>query len=148
MNFAYGVIAFVGVLVAISLGFIAMDPQSVPQSVAINPAVDPAVDVPVLPATLHISILLDSGLPGCEVDDACYSDSNPTVTAGTTVSWSNDDNIAHTVTSGNFDVGITDIFDSSLFPPGESFEYTFDDPGTFEYFCIVHPWMVGTVNVE
>ena len=148
MNFAYGVIACVGALVAISLGFIAVDPQSLPQPIIVDVVADPVDNAPALPTSVNVSILLDSGLPGCEVDDACFSDSNLTVAVGTTVSWSNDDTIAHTVTSGNFDVGISDLFDSSLFPPGESFEYTFDDPGTFDYFCIVHPWMVGTVNVE
>lgn len=146
MNFAYGVIAFVGVLVAISLGFIAMDPDSTLQSRA--PEVVVVVDqTPVLPATANISILLDSGLPGCETDDTCYSDTVLTVAPGTTVLWTNDDTIAHTVTSGNLNDGITDLFDSSLFPPGETFEFTFDDAGTFDYFCVVHPWMTGAVDV-
>ena len=148
MNFAYGVIAFVGVLVAISLGFIAMDPQDVPQLRTADNVVDTVSDAPVLPTSVNISILLDSGLPGCEQDDICYSDSNLTVPAGTTVSWSNDDTVAHTVTSGNLDVGITDLFDSSLFPPDAVFEFTFDEPGTYDYFCVVHPWMLGTINVE
>ena len=66
---------------------------------------------------------------------------------GDTVVWENADTAAHTVTSGTPESGPDDIFDSSLFPPGKSFRYTFTELGNYPYFCIVHPWMVGEVMV-
>jgi plastocyanin len=40
------------------------------------------------------------------------------------------------------------MFDSSLFMAGSTFEFTFDDAGTYDYFCMVHPWMTGIINVS
>lgn len=67
------------------------------------------------------------------------------VTAGTTVTWENKDVVAHTVTHTP-DSGDA-IFDSGYFESGESWSYTFDDVGTFDYYCIPHPNMIGTVVV-
>lgn len=64
-----------------------------------------------------------------------------------TVVWQNADTAAHTVTSGNPEDGPDGIFDSGLFSPGKSFSYQFTEVGTYDYFCLVHPWMVGTVTV-
>ena len=69
------------------------------------------------------------------------------IAAGTTVSWSNDDSAAHTVTSGS-NATPDSKFDSGLLSPAKTFEYKFDSAGKTEYFCQVHPWMVGTVTVE
>ncbi len=79
-----------------------------------------------------------------------YLPLNLTVTVGTTVRWVNNDSIAHTVTSGDSDgaVGNADgIFDSGFLNEGDSFVYTFEEPGEFPYFCIPHPWMKGSVTV-
>ena len=67
--------------------------------------------------------------------------------AGTAVTWVNDDTAAHTVTSGSTE-GITGLFDSGLVIPEASFEYVFDEAGTYDYFCIVHPWMTGIITVS
>ena len=64
------------------------------------------------------------------------------VTVGTTAVWTNNDNAIHTVTS------IDGEFDSDIMSVGDSFEYTFNTPGKWDYFCIVHPWMTGAVDVE
>jgi len=66
------------------------------------------------------------------------------------VEWGNGDTAAHTITSGNLKVDPNDvgtIFDSGLIGPGKFFKYQFTETGTFDYFCIVHPWMIGKVNV-
>lgn len=65
----------------------------------------------------------------------------------TTVVWSNDDDAAHTVTSGNPTAGPSEAFDSSMLPAGKTFEHKFDSAGTTEYYCQVHPWMTGKVVV-
>ena len=68
---------------------------------------------------------------------------------GGTVTWENVDNAAHTVTSGSPADGPDGVFDSSLIMAGgATFSHTFDDVGTYDYFCMVHPWMQGSVIVE
>lgn len=71
-----------------------------------------------------------------------------TVKVGTAVIWENADSMVHTVTSGTTTDGPDGLFDSSIFAAGESFKYVFDTAGSVDYYCTVHPWMVGTVNVE
>ena len=63
------------------------------------------------------------------------------------IRWGNADTAAHTVTSGTPEEGADGIFDSSLFAPGKSFQRQFTEVGEFDYFCLVHPWMIGTVTV-
>ena len=92
-----------------------------------------------------ISIPVGTSVAGCERTDECYIPSSVTVSAGTTVTWSNDDTAAHTVTSAP-DSPMS--FDSQLFMPDAAFDVTFEEPGEYPYLCIVHPWMVGTVTVE
>ena len=76
---------------------------------------------------------------------------NPlTVAVGTSVSWRNDDSVFHTVTSGTSTgtVGSPDgTFDSGEILPGDTFSLTFDEPATFDYFCVPHPWMRGQIIV-
>ena len=64
------------------------------------------------------------------------------VEAGTTVRWSNEDPAEHTVTATDAD------FESNNLAQGESFSFTFDQPGTYAYRCAIHPEMEGTVNVR
>ena len=66
---------------------------------------------------------------------------------GDTVVWKNADTAAHTVTSGTASEGPDDLFDSGLFAPGQSFSYQFTETGDYPYFCLVHPWMEGSVIV-
>jgi predicted secreted protein with PEFG-CTERM motif len=76
-----------------------------------------------------------------------YSPWDLTIDLYDTVQWGNGDTAAHTVTSGNIDDGPDGTFDSSLFGPGKSFSYKFVKTGTYDYFCSIHPWMTGKVNV-
>ncbi len=87
-----------------------------------------------------------------------YDPERLTISAGDTVVWKNDDTEPHTVTSGSGagiasvqtnEKGTPDgIFDSDFFAPGESWSYTFYTPGTYSYFCVIHPWMEGVVTVN
>ena len=97
--------------------------------------------------SVTVSIPPGTGIPGCEKTDECYLPYEITVESGATVSWINDDSAAHTVTSGNANAGPTSVFDSSLFMAGDVFEFTFNDAGTYDYYCSVHPWMTGFVYV-
>jgi plastocyanin len=71
-----------------------------------------------------------------------YSPNPITVSVGTSVTWTNGDAIAHTVTSD------TRTFDSSLIPAGGTFTVMFQNAGTFPYHCTIHPGMVGSVVVQ
>jgi len=75
------------------------------------------------------------------------------------VTWFNDDQEGHTVTSGegagrfgwldNDDLGNPNgLFDSDRFMPSETWSFTFNEKGTFQYFCVIHPWMEGVVYVD
>jgi len=64
------------------------------------------------------------------------------------VQWENADTDKHTVTSGTPDgEDIGAIFDSGLFVPGDGFRHQFTEVGEYPYFCLIHPWMDGTVTV-
>jgi len=69
------------------------------------------------------------------------------ISVGTTVLWINEDSAMHTITSGNSQKGPNGVFDSDLIAGGDSFEFTFASSGKEDYYCIVHPWMVGSVEV-
>jgi len=94
-----------------------------------------------------VSAPVGSAVPGCEETDECFIPSTITVGVGDTVTWSNDDNAAHTVTSGSAAEGPDGNFDSSLFMAGTTFSWTAEAAGEYPYFCMVHPWMDGTVIV-
>lgn len=67
---------------------------------------------------------------------------------GDTVIWKNADTTIHTVTSGTPDDGPDGIFGNSDFiNPGQSYQFTFDIKGQYPYYCLIHPWMTGTVLV-
>jgi copper-containing nitrite reductase len=88
-----------------------------------------------------------------------YNPADITVPVGTTVTWINQDSVGHTVTEGDPNSPKTAslrVFDSSgeaangkvaLIGAGESWNYTFTTPGTYEYYCIVHPYMIGHITV-
>ena len=89
-----------------------------------------------------------SSVPGCEeTADGCFIPSMVTIDVGGEVTWENDDTAAHTITSGTPAEGPDGHFDSSLVMAGSSFSHTFDEAGSFDYFCMVHPWMQGMVMV-
>lgn len=69
-----------------------------------------------------------------------FSPATLTVPKGTTVTWTNEDSSSHTVTGGDFDSG--------TLAKGESYSHSFDEAGTFDYTCTIHPSMRGTLIVE
>ena len=85
--------------------------------------------------------------PGCEIDDRCYVPSLILTKKGNSVTWVNEDSAFHSVTSG-FYGSPTELFDSGHLDPFESFTFTFDEVGDYDYFCTLHPWMKGQVTVE
>ena len=71
-----------------------------------------------------------------------YSPKQVTVKAGDTVTWTNEDDIPHTVTSK------TMLFRSKPLDSNDKFSFTFTTPGSFPYFCSLHPMMTGMIVVE
>jgi plastocyanin len=77
-----------------------------------------------------------------DVQDLAFQPDAVDAAAGETVTWVSADTVPHTVTSTS---GPAD-FDESL-PSGASASVTFDEPGTYEYACSIHPTMTGTVTI-
>ena len=108
----------------------------------------PVMEEPTGPMTVEVSIPAGTSVPGCEESNKCFIPSSVSIMKGDTVVWSNDDTAAHTVTSGSPANGPSGMFDSSLLIGGKSFEHKFDSSGSVDYFCMVHPWMTGSVLVS
>ena len=77
-----------------------------------------------------------------KIDNFSFGPATITVPAGTTVTWTNRDDIPHTVVSDD------KIFKSKVLDTDEKFSFTFSKPGTYPYFCSVHPKMTGKVVVQ
>ncbi len=97
------------------------------------------------------SLVKDVTIPmnAATMGDKAYSPNPIDVKVGEGVTWSNDDSQIHTATSGapgSADAG--SVFDSSIMSPGATFDFVFDTAGTYDYYCTMHPQMVGTVNVS
>ena len=79
--------------------------------------------------------------PGSEIRDRIYAPSEITVAAGQTIAWRNETLGPHTVTSR------TELFNSGRIDPGTTYALKFANPGTYDYYCTVHPTMTGVVTV-
>ena len=97
---------------------------------------------------VYINMVVGSSTPGCETNNMCYMPYNAALDIGGEAMWYNVDTMAHTVSSGTPAEGLDDVFDSSLVPAGGMFSYKFEEAGTYDYFCMVHPWMTGIVTVS
>jgi len=100
------------------------------------------------PTTLHVEIPIGTAVPGCEETNSCFTPADVTINAGDTVHWMNVDTAAHTVTGGSASNGPSGVFDSSLVMADATYEFKFDDAGSYDYYCMVHPWMTGSVTVN
>jgi len=77
------------------------------------------------------------------IDNFSFGPQALTVKAGTTVTWTNKDDIPHGIASANNAFKKGPALDTD-----ESFSFTFTTPGTYQYFCYLHPHMVGSIVVE
>ena len=115
-------------------------------------------------ASKNVIVTIPKGSANPEVDITklgprqWYSPSQVTVQTNDTITWINNDTEAHTVTSG-IGAGVESlmnnkrgtpngIFDSGSFKPGQSWTHAFNNPGTYTYFCTIHPWMEAVVTVR
>lgn len=74
------------------------------------------------------------------ISNFSFNPSSLNIKSGTTVTWMNNDNTAHTVTGNGFNSG--------QIQPGGSFQFTFNSPGTYTYHCSIHPSMTGKIIVK
>ena len=98
-------------------------------------------------AVVAATLLLPAGAARAEdaavqIDDFAFSPPGLTVKAGTTVTWRNEDDIPHTVASS------ARVFKSKALDTGDSYSFTFNEPGSYQYFCSLHPHMMGKIVVE
>ena len=77
-----------------------------------------------------------------DIDQFTFLPQRITVKAGTTVTWINEDDVPHTIVSSS------KVFKSKALDTADKFSFTFTTPGTYEYFCSLHPHMTGAVVVE
>lgn len=95
-----------------------------------------------------VSIVVGSSIP---TNGEFYDPEGVETTVGSMVSWSNDDNVPHTVTSGvveNNSPAPDGRFDSGIMNAGGSFSFVFDSAGEYPYYCLLHPYMTGQVTVN
>ncbi len=97
---------------------------------------------------IFITIPEGTSREGCELTNECYLPNSLSISAGDKIIWKNEDTAFHTVTSGTPEIGSDNRFDSGMFSKGEEFSHEFQKSGTFDYFCLLHPWMEGTIIVE
>jgi plastocyanin len=79
-----------------------------------------------------------------EIDNFVFKPQNLSISVGTKVTWTNKDDVPHTATSSD----TPPQFDSKTLDTDGKFSFTFTKPGTFKYYCKVHPHMTGTITVK
>jgi plastocyanin len=105
-------------------------------------------------AVMVATLLLSAGSPGTsakapepataevKVDNFSFGPATLTVAVGTTVTWTNRDDIPHTI------VSTEKVFKSKVLDTDENFSYSFTKAGSYPYFCSIHPKMTGSVVVQ
>jgi plastocyanin len=154
--------AATGIISFVAFGFVSPDTYIIAEEII--EVEEAELTGPIFP----ITILVNSAVQG----NPDYDPDVAYVPKGHLVEWANADSFAHTVTSsedvgetfdsgllnegekflldtrsGNSQEGPNGVFDSDLIAAGDSFEFTFTSQGNEDYYCIVHPWMTGSVEV-
>lgn len=128
--------------IALLLGTAACAAPATPAPTAPPPSpTAPPAPTPTAPAPA-------AGKPQVVIRNFAFHPAELVVTVGTTVEWINgEEGVPHTVTAGTpgYPSG---AFDSGRLGPGESFRFTFRQPGTYEYFCSIHTRMRGRIVVQ
>ncbi len=117
----------------------------------IHKALAPVAALTMVVAILSVTGCLGGGGGGggtgntVSISNLAFVPATITVNAGTTITWTNNDNVLHTVTN---DTGSSEVFDSGSMSQGSHFSHTFSTVGTFHYHCTFHTFMLGTVIVQ
>ena len=98
--------------------------------------------LPELPAADEPAVAAAASPATIQIDNFAFAPATLTVTAGTTVTWKNEDDSPHRVTEKN------NGFTSAALDTDDSFSHTFAAPGEYPYMCTIHPYMVGKIIVK
>ncbi len=110
---------------------------------AVTPATTEAAPAAATPSGTPVADGKDvTGAVAVAIQDFAFNPPTLTVPVGTTVTWSNLDEVPHTATATG------GVFDSGRLAPGDGWSFTFDQPGTFDYSCTYHPGMTGAITVQ
>ena len=133
----------IGLGITVFFGFGILGPTGYLLPEVVEEAVEEVVQEVPMGKIFAISILAGSAEQG----NPDYDPDTATISQGFVIEWTNDDEVMHTVTS-SLDFGET--FDSSILNAGERFLFDSNqlDIGSYEYMCIVHPWMVASFVIE
>jgi len=135
-----GIAATTGIIMWLAFGIVSTDTNMISEQVGIE---EPSEGITLTKPIFAIQILKDSAVEG----NPDYSPDVSIVTQGYVVEWTNEDPIAHTVTSLE---GFGELFDSSMMNEGDVFtlDTTNLEIGEYEYICSFHSWMVATLVIE
>lgn len=117
----------------------ASEERVTPAEEPVTPAEEPVAPNPEKTPELPIG---DGKTVEVAIENNAYNPATVNISTGDTVRWTNLDSTTHTVT------GTGTNFGSENLNQGDSYEFLFTDPGTYEYYCRIHPSMNGTVIVE
>jgi plastocyanin len=81
--------------------------------------------------------------PEIKIDNFSFGPATITIAAGTTVTWTNNDDVPHVVTSDD-----NKMFKSKALDTDDHFSFTFSKPGTYNYYCAIHPKMTAKIVVQ
>lgn len=111
----------------------------------------PSPQASVLPSTSQLPSTSPQSSPSAQtsittvsIKNFAFNPASISVTKGTTVKWMNNDSTAHQIVSDPDG----SVFKSEVLNPGQSYTYTFDETGTFNYHCGIHPFMKGAVTSQ
>jgi plastocyanin len=136
-DFLRGAVPLVGLLAAGCAGISQASPPASPPT-----PVPPAALATVVPTAGATPSSQAASGPQVTIDNFSFTPAVITVPAGSMVTWSNHDDTPHTVTASDKSFGSTAIL------PNTQFSQTFDTPGTYSYFCSIHPFMTAKVIVQ
>ena len=102
-----------------------------------------AVCAPVVAAVVFPAWAQPVSASAVSIDNFAFKPQTLTVKAGTTVTWTNKDGTQHGIASSN-----NAFARSKALNPNDSYSFAFTAPGTYQYFCFIHPGMTGTIIVE
>ncbi len=100
-----------------------------------------AVAAPVL-AAIVLPVQAQNAPGAVSIDNFTFNPQRLTIKAGTTVTWTNKDDIPHAIAT------VSKLFRSKTLDTDNAYSFTFTTPGSYQYFCSLHPHMTGTIVVE
>jgi len=103
--------------------------------------------LPTVDVTQNATVIIPNGNSAI-ANKAFYLPLNLEVMRGTTVTWQNEDNIGHVIQSQDGHGNLVSLYNSGILNTGDTFSYKFVKPGTYYYFCTIHPWRTGVVTVS